>query len=146
LDFSIDVIRLLMNLSANNYTPSSQIREQYSQEEYSRLNYLLSDLFKKGYIKKRRPQILKPGGDKLEYMLDKNGSKLRDSLIQKIFEIILLNKTKSKKILKDVLSKEGDVVGKIVSDISEEISEYYEGKMPTKLQKNIRNIINRDLF
>ena len=146
MDVSLDVIELLMNLSANSYTTSSKIRENYSNEEYKKLNYLLSNLIKKGYIKKRRLQDLKPGGDKLEYMLDKNGSKHRENVIQRSIKILTSNKEISKIILKRLLTNDTDVVANIVTEVSEELSEYLDAKTPTKIQKRITSIINKHLF
>jgi len=107
---------------------------------------LLSELIKDKKIKKRKPEILTPGGDKLEYMLDKTGVRLRNKITKEISRILLLNKDNRKTILTQLLMKDTNVIADIVSELSEELLEQYEGKTLKNLQKKIYNTVENHIF
>ncbi len=144
---SLEILELLMCLNRNKFLTSSKIRDNLKNYNLNTLNSRLDRLTKTGLIEKKNISgKLKPGGDKIQYKLSKEGNKLKGELIKKAKGILLMDPVEKRDLLKEALLEDENIIANIVKEYSQELEEHIEGKNLTLMIKKLNNIINKNII
>ncbi len=147
---SLEILEVLMCLDAKNYTLSSTIRERLGNQNLNTLNSRLDRLSRQNILeKKNRKQDgdkIKPGGDKIKYKLTKPiGTTLKDELLKRATNVLLLDQEKKKELLKTILIN-GSEISEIEEEYSKTLEAYSSGKEFTTLKKKLTSVLKKHLL
>jgi DNA-binding HxlR family transcriptional regulator len=143
---SLETLELLMCLHPKRFYNSSIIRESLEKSNLNTLNSRLDRLTKRGLIDKRNiSEKLKPGGDKIKYKLTKEGNKLKEELKEKAKNIIFMDSSIKKALLKQTVLEDDNIITNILDEYSQELEVHFEGKDLSMMTKKLRAIISKNV-
>lgn len=141
---TLDTIELILFLSSSGgkSVTSSKIREIFPQMARVTLDAKLRKLAKQGFIERVEKERKTAGADRMEYMLVKKGSELKDKLLKRNIQIL-------QPIIEDLIKTESLEKEKVIDKIIIEFSEKAEGSVEEEVLleqiKLLKEILDNNL-